>query len=1186
MQCPECKVNNLENAKFCSQCGRALIILCRLCRCKIKADCRFCHECGAPVKETKSRKEPDSYEESERKHVTILFSDLSGFTAMTEQLDPEELRIIMGRIFSKVSSIIKKYDGFIEKFVGDSVMAVFGIPKAHEDDPVRAIKSAVEMHKSVKSMGKWVEKRTGSELTMHTGINTGLVVTGDIDREKGRHGLSGLTINIASRIEGVSKPDEILVSHRTYIQTERHFRFEKQNPVSVKGISDPLDVYKLIFSKDTREPALPHFDLKCEIIGRETETALLINTVRRLATSNKGSIIWIEGEAGIGKSRLIEEVKKQKGDSVYWLEGRALSYSQDVSFWPFLDVLKQFSGITEDDDELKGWQKLKERISSLFPDQVADTLPYIATLLAFEVKGDLSERVAFLNGEALRRQIFKTARQFVSRLAQKHPLVLEFEDFQWTDESTVELFRHLLPLIREHALIMCFISRPEGQEHITDFEEDISAEYRGWYTKIALNPLQQEHSLQMFSRLLKLDEISLQLKSIIDIKSQGNPLFVEELIRTLISRDLAYKDKKTGKWLIRPIKGKVPIPDTLRGLIFASIDRLDEDLKEVLKAASVIGRSFLYRLLKAIQDAREDIDTSLQLLVKDNLIQEKTKFPELEYTFKHDLIKESVYESILLAKRKIIHKKVAEALETIFQEHSEKFCGLLAYHYAQASVWEKAHDYLLKTADQSDRIAADAEALANYKKAVAAYDKKFGNEWDPFQRAVLERKMGESFFRRGDHAQAIEYFHRALALHGKPVPDTRWSIRLSIGRQLIIHLLHRFIYGFFIVRAYGEEDPSVEEQFHIFEMLGWIDFFKNRERLLLHSIQCMNYAERKGYRPGIARGSMALGITCDMFGKFALAEQYHRRVRALIPHISNPIIIGHCYLGVGFHEDFAGHWDRAVQEYCKAAELFWKAGDMRRWGDPVICTAFLLNYKGQFEQSLKLALRLTEVGEQCGDRQLMGWGMQGQGLSNFHTGNVDEALTLFEKAVELLESAADHYSCGITNKDLAKCCLQIGDRERGLKILNATHKRFIELRLTGHFVAFLHNALAEAYLETAEQADGFNNASQARQILMACKAAVKESKRFCWALPEAYRLRGTCFWLRGKRRSALKYWYYSLEKAKHLGAAHEFRMTCSEMVKQTGDDCIDLAGSEEILEAMQNKLDLSNVHKMMQICSE
>ncbi len=215
----------------------------------------------------------------------------------------------------------------------------------------------------------------------------------------------------------------------------------------------------------------------------------------------------------------------------------------------------------------------------LDPEEVADILPYIGTLLAFEMKGSLAERVAFLNGEALRRQIFKSARQFVSRLALVRPLILEFEDFQWTDESTVELIRHLIPLIREHALILCFVARPELQEYNSVFKNDISADYYEWLTEIALKPLQQEQSQQMVSRLLKLDEVSPQLRDIINIKCQGNPLFVEELIRTLVSSDLAFRDKKTGKWQIVPIKGKVPIPDTLRGLIAASIDRLDEDLK-------------------------------------------------------------------------------------------------------------------------------------------------------------------------------------------------------------------------------------------------------------------------------------------------------------------------------------------------------------------------------------------------------------------------------------------------------------------------------------------------------------------------------------------------------------------------------------------------------------------------------
>ena len=298
--------------------------------------------------------------------------------------------------------------------------------------------------------------------------------------------------------------------------------------------------------------------------------------------------------------------------------------------------------------------------------------------------------------------------------------------------------------------------------------------------------------------------------------------------------------------------------------------------------------------------------------------------------------------------------------------------------------------------------------------------------------------------------------------------------------------------------------------------------------------------------------------------------------------ISNPIDIAHCYLGFALHEDFAGNWEAAVRNNCKAAALFWKAGDMKRWGDPVMMTVFLLNYKEQYQLGLELSRTVADIGEQCGDAQLMGWGMQGQGLGHFHTGQVDKALTCLEKAVVLLESVPDHYACGITQKDRAKCCLQQGDVHRALAMLQRTDTQFSEFGLKGHFAAFLRNTLAEAHLRAAEQA-GSREGSLKREVVPACKAALKESRRFRWALPEAYRLQGTCLWLRGHFGAARRSWNLSLESAEKLGAVSDFKMTRLEMKKRMGADCPDLQRTEAVLQEMEDNLDLSDIHKMMQI---
>lgn len=298
MKCPECQLDIPEGSKFCNNCG------CKVTKGSIAA-------------------EDSCVMDSERKLVTVMFSDMSGYTAITERLDPEEVKGIMSQVFGKITEIIKSYDGFIERFIGDAVMAVFGVPKAHEDDPVRAIRAAIEIHKAVKEFSPQLEAKIDRSLTMHTGINSGLVVTGEVDLEKGTHGLTGDAINLASRLEGLAKSDEILVGQSTYKLTNQYFHYQAINPTKIKGKSEPVPVYKMVSALDQLTSGKHLQGVKAELIGREKEMNSLRDAIENLK-QGKGAIISIVGDAGTGKSRLTREFKANiKSGEVQWWEGHA-----------------------------------------------------------------------------------------------------------------------------------------------------------------------------------------------------------------------------------------------------------------------------------------------------------------------------------------------------------------------------------------------------------------------------------------------------------------------------------------------------------------------------------------------------------------------------------------------------------------------------------------------------------------------------------------------------------------------------------------------------------------------------------------------------------------------------------------------------------------------------------------------
>ena len=349
IKCPKCNFDNKAHKKFCTECGAELALKCPHCGLEIEGTEKFCGECGQDLKEAPESKDTIPESEGERKYVTVLFSDLSGYTAMSEKLDPEEVKEIMGRIFGEIAQVVTKYEGFIEKFVGDAVMAIFGVPKAHEDDPVRAIRVAREIHDRIEGLSPEIEKRIGRSISMHTGINTGLVVTGEINMEKGTHGVAGDTVNLASRLQSLAKKGEILVGHDTFRQAEGHYSFEAFKPMAVKGKSEPVKIYKVSSPRD--KPITTHrlSGLIADLIGRRAEIAQLHAAIDNLR-KGKGKIFSLCGNAGTGKSRLVEEFKNSLDlKEIQWIEGHAYAYSQNIPYFPLIDLLNRVFQIEEGD---------------------------------------------------------------------------------------------------------------------------------------------------------------------------------------------------------------------------------------------------------------------------------------------------------------------------------------------------------------------------------------------------------------------------------------------------------------------------------------------------------------------------------------------------------------------------------------------------------------------------------------------------------------------------------------------------------------------------------------------------------------------------------------------------------------------------------------------------------------------
>ncbi len=670
--CPGCKFENRDSANFCDHCGRSFTDL--------------------SVQE-KAASHPVA--EGKRKFVTALFCDLSGYTSLSEKLDPEELKAIMTGIFGETARLVVKYGGFVEKFIGDGTMALFGAIESHEDDPVRAIKAALEIHELIKGLKSPVENN-GQPFAMHTGINTGPVVTGGVSLKHGTHGVLGDAINVASRLAAMAKADQIVVGPETHRQTEGYFDFEKFEPTILKGKTETVQIYRVLSAK--KEPVKTHGkpEFRAALIGRDSEMAQLSDAVEKLK-KGKGSIISIIGDVGTGKSRLVEEFKSSLiPHEIQWFEGHCYTYTQNTTYYPLTDLLSRAWNIKEGDllENIKN--KVVFSIRSLMGAK-EDIVPYVSSL--YSIQHPEFDRIS---PESRKAGLYEAVNEIIANLCRRGPTIICIEDLHWADPSSIELLKSIIFGHQHPALFLC-VSRPAFST------------FTGKTQEIVLKDLKPEDAQKMVESILKSKDIPAELKNYVLSKMEGNPFYIEEIVVSLLETNALVK--RNGKWCVdKPILTE-NIPPTVQGVISARLDRLEPFTKKILQEASVIGRSFPYDILKRTTELKEHIDESLSGLERMDLIQTKAVEPNLEYIFKHVITQEVVYNELLKKERQRIHEKTGRVMEELFQERLSDFYESLAFHYKNGPSGTKAVEYLVKSAEKSLARYALDEAHQHYKEA-------------------------------------------------------------------------------------------------------------------------------------------------------------------------------------------------------------------------------------------------------------------------------------------------------------------------------------------------------------------------------------------------------------------------------------------------------------------------------------
>jgi class 3 adenylate cyclase/tetratricopeptide (TPR) repeat protein len=1098
---------------------------------------------------------------ADRRIVTVLFADISGFTRLGETLDPEDLTDFLHDCVGSLIEEVTAWDGWVEKQIGDAILAVFGAPVAHEDDPARAVYTALGMHRRMRSMSSRFAARIGHEPTLHVGVNTGLVVMGPgIEAGKDRTGpiVVGDTVNVGARLQQAAAPGQVLVGEATFAATRQAFEYREMPPMSVKGKRQKLIAYECLSSR----PSAASSRIRSPFFGREREEGILTACIDR-AIGGRGQIIAVTGEAGIGKSRLVSEVRSgTDGRNQMWLEGKARSIGRTLSYWPFQEMIRSWAGITQEDGVAPSWAKLEHGLRHLFGDDVDESLPYMALFLGLDMPHVHSEGVKHLTAESRGRQIFRSCRRLFERIAEDGALVLVLDDLHWADRSSLLLVEHLLPLTSSSPVLFLCTWRAAPEGPLSELRGLLTTRFADRFTEIQLGPLSRESAAEMMQSFFPLDALPRRERSMVLDRAQGNPFFLEEIGRVLPDASRVSDAR---------------IPDSLRGLIVARIDKLPEALKDILRSAAVIGRDFPLRLLSAVTEVPDaDLRGYLAELVERGLVDVSPEDQDGPHVFAHPLVQEVVYESILLGHRRELHRRVGHALETLDPGEPGQRFALLAYHYSRAEDWERANGYLLKAGDQAADIAADSEALDQYRRAMTAHVQVFGERWEPLQQAQLERKMAEAHFRRGDHHEAIEYLHRALVHLGRPFPR---RTRLGIAREVVRRLRGRLARTP-SSRTMPEGGRAREgERNLVYERAAWIDYFLDQERFVLDTILLLNTSERIGRDEGIVGASAALAIVLELLGMDRLSTRYRNRALALAERMEHPLAIGSAYLGQGLHGFNRGDWDASIDSLERAATAFRSVGDLRGWGAATSVIPWLMSYEGRLSEGMQRSQELLRIADEAGDEQLRAWGLMGIGMCLRKLGDLENALPPILKAVDLFEEIPDQLSVSDATGELGLLQLREGQVERAVDTLERAVGITAKGGLKGFLTTQAYAGLADAYLALAEQSEGSN-----RRLLIrakdAARASVKLGKVVLPGLESAYRARGTLEWLLGRVTRARSWWERSLAISQKIGSQLELGRTEFEMGKRLRDPGY-LARAETIFSQVGAQLELRDARDLI-----
>jgi class 3 adenylate cyclase/tetratricopeptide (TPR) repeat protein len=940
MKCRKCQHFNRAEAKFCEDCGAPLAGTCANCGHELSPTAKFCPECGRPAVPSKqsSFASPETYMprhlaekilsskaalEGERKQVTVLFADLKASMELLADRDPEEARKLLDPVLERMMEAVHRYEGTVSLVMGDGIMAIFGAPIAHEDHAIRACYAALRMQKQVKRHAADARNAFGVNVQIRVGLNSGEVIVGTIGSDL-RMGYTavGRTTHLAARMEQMARLGTILLAPHTMALAEGFVQVMPRGPAPVKGLATPIEIFELVGANPVRSRL--HVAASrglTRFVGREAEMELLRQAFGQ-AGEGHGQVVAIVGEPGVGKSRLVWEfTHSHRSHAWLVLTTASMSYAKATTYFPVIELLRTYFGIEPRDDDRKICEKVIGKLLSL--DQALEPVVPVFHALLDMPTSDV--RWTKLDPLQRRRQTLDALKRLVLRETQVQPVVLVVEDLHWIDSET-QAWLDLLVESSPTARFLLLVSyRPEYQH--------------GWmsktyYSHVRLDALQGANAEKLVENLLGTDPGLQDLRRLLIDRTQSNPFFLEETVRSLVETQ-ALTGERGAYRLARPVQS-IRLPTTVQAILAARIDRLVPGDKQLLQIASVIGTDVPFPLLEVIAEGHEEhLSDRLARLQAAEFLYEAQLFPELEYTFKHALTHEVAYGSLPHDRRRSLHAQIVKAIEEVYANRQAEQVDRLAYHAVRAEMWDRAVTYSRQIAEKACSRLANREAVVHLEQAFSALQHLPESRQRQEQAVDIRLELVAPLFQLGDLARRERYLCEAQTLVSVLGDQRRDAL---VSRSLSHHFWIRgdqdqaLQFGERAVAAGSALADSGREVLATIP-LGMVHYITGNFRLavdlftstldLLDRESEADKAGRGVHRFLTGAGNVRVWLACthSELGEFAVAARIAQEALRMAETANNAWWLVHAYYAIGFQRVLQGDFADAIQPLDRGVHL-------------------------------------------------------------------------------------------------------------------------------------------------------------------------------------------------------------------------------------------------------------------------